>query len=127
MEPEFIPSYNKPQTTGLSMNFDNTVSIYYVVSEEETFEEAATAIFGLVAQAEARYPGWVRVLYLDILGHLDDRGSFEADFVELQQELLFSTLAPFLTAFETPLTGGLVNPNPQRNDIPDELVIRPPE
>jgi len=29
-----------------------------------------------------------------------------------------------VTALETPITGGLVNPEPQRNDIPDELVLR---
>ena len=127
MEPEFIPRYNKPDAPGISLNFDNTVSIYYVVAPMETFEEAAVAVFGLVRDAEARYPGWTRVLYLDINGHRDSNGRFESDFVEFQQELLFSTLAPFVTALETPLTGGLVNPEPQRNDIRDELIIKPPD
>ncbi len=127
MPPEFVPEYNKPDAPGITMNFDNSVSIYYIVTAHETFEDAAVAVFKLIREAQDRYPGWSRVLYLDIEGHVDQRGNFEDDFVEFQQELLFSTAAPFLSAFETPLTGGLINPDPQRNDVPDELVIRPPE
>ncbi len=127
MDPEFVPEYNKPDAPGITLNFDNSVSIYYVVSVDESFEEAAFALFDLVREAQGRYPGWSRVLYLDIDGHIDAKGNFEDDFVEFQQELLFSTLAPFLCAFETPLTGGLINPDPQRDDLPDGLVIRPPE
>lgn len=127
MPPEFVPEYNKPDAPGITMNFDNSVSIYYVVNAQETFEAAALSVFNLLREAQDRYPGWSRVLYLDIEGHVDQQGNFEDDFVEFQQELLFSTVAPFLCAFETPLTGGLINPDPQRNDVPDELVIRPPQ
>jgi len=31
-----------------------------------------------------------------------------------------------VTAFDIPMLGGLVNPEPQRNDIPDELVLKDP-
>ena len=106
------------------MNFDNSVSIYQIVQPGETFEVAAKVLFRLVLEAQAAYPGWPRTLYLDIEGHRTPDGDFDADFVEFQQELLFSAIAPFLTAFETPLTGGLINPEPQRNDLPDELVVR---
>ncbi len=108
------------------MNFDNTVSIYCVVGASQSFEAAASSVFGLIKEAQRRYPGWVRILYVDIEGHRDDHGRFDEDFVEFQQELFFSTIAPFVTAFELPLTGGLINPSPQRNDLPDELVIAPP-
>ena len=126
-EPQFVPEYRKPESPGVSMNFDNTISIYYVVREDDTFEGAAEAVFQLIREAQSSYPAWPRILYLDIEGHRRSETVFEDDFVEFQQELLFSTMAPFLTAFETPLTGGLVNPDPQRNDLPDELVIRGPQ
>ena len=62
-----------------------------------------------------------------MLGTLHHRGpnhGFDDDFIEFQQEFLFSAMAPFLTALDAPLTGPLLNPEPQRNDVPDELVIR---
>ena len=118
-----VPDYNKPDAPGIAMNFDNTVSLYHIVGPEHTFERAAEEVVALLREAEERFPGWPRVLYLDIAGHLDEQGRFTNDFVEFQQEFLFSVVAPFVTAFETPLTGGLVNPEPQRNDVPDRLRV----
>ena len=118
-----IPDYNKPDAPGIAMNFDNTVSLYHVVAEDDGFEQAAQDVVALLREAEERFPGWPRVLYLDIVGHVDEKGRFEDDFVEFQQEFLFSVVAPFVTALETPLTRGLVNPEPQRNDVPDRLRI----
>lgn len=126
-EPPFVPAYNKPETPGVWMNFDNTVAIYHVVQAADDFYEAARAVFGLVKEAQERFPDWPRMLYLDIAGHTDPRHGFEDDFVEFQQEFWFSAIAPFLTGFDLPLTGALVNPNRQRNDLPDELVIQNPE
>jgi hypothetical protein len=105
------------------MGFDNTVALYHVVAPDETFEEAAGAVFGLLREAQARYPGWPRVVYLDVEGHAGDAAGFDADFYEFQQEFLFSVVAPFVTAMDAPLTGGLVNPEPQRNDVPDRLRL----
>ncbi len=118
-----IPEYNKPDTPGITMNFDNTVSLYHVVAEDDGFEQAAQDVVALLREAEERFPGWPRVFYLGIVGHVDATGRFTDDFVEFQQEFLFSVVAPFVTALETPLTGGLVNPEPQRNDVPDRLRI----
>lgn len=118
-----IPDYNKPDAPGIAMNFDNTVSVYHVVAEGDAFEQAAQDVVALLREAEERFPGWPRVLYLDIAGHLDEKGRFTDEFVEFQQEFLFSVVAPFVTALEAPLTGGLVNPDPQRNDVPDRLRI----
>ena len=126
-EPPFVPAYNKPETPGVWMNFDNTVAIYHVVQAADGFYQAARAVFGVVKEAQERFPDWPRVLYLDIIGHTDPRHGFENDFVEFQQEFWFSAIAPFLTSFELPLTGALINPDPQRNDLPDELVIQNPE
>ena len=124
--PPFVPEYNKPEAPGVWMNFDNTVSLYHVVEPDETFEEAAGIVFGYLREAEERFPGWPRSFYLDIQGHRGDAQGFDADFFEFQQEFLFSTIAHFVTALETPLTGPLLNPNEQRNDLPDKLVLQQP-
>lgn len=102
---------------------DNSVAVYHIVGPDDTFEEAATGIVARLAEAQRRFPGWPRVLYLDVLGHEGDAAGFTPDLYELQQDFLFSALAPFVSALETPLTGGLVNPEPQRDDVPDRLRI----
>lgn len=122
-QPPFVPAYNKPDAPGIWMNFDNTVSIYHVVGPEDSFERAAQDLFARVKEAQERFPDWPRVLYLDVAGHEGEHHGFDPDFFEFQQEFLFSTFAHFVTAMETPLTGPLLNPSAQRNDLPDRLVI----
>ena len=123
MEPQFIPEYNKPDAPGIAMNFDNSVSILAVIGPEDDFASAANQVFGLLKEAQERYPDWPRSFYVDIEGHRGERSGFDEDFFEFQQEFWFSTIAHFVTAFELPLTGPLINPNPQRNDLPDVLNI----
>lgn len=125
-QPDFIPEYNKPEGPGIWMNFDNTVSIYQIVEAEDTFEEAAQKAIDMIKEAQERFPDWPRVFYLDIQGHEGEHLGFSGDFFEFQQEFFFSTIAHFVTAFETPVTGGMLNPEPQRNDVPDELVVKLP-
>ena len=127
MEPSFIPNYQKPDAPGVAMNFDNTVSVYQVIAAHESFEEAATEAFRLIRDAQRQYPDWPRIFYLDIEGHKGEQKGYDRDFFEFQQEFWFSTIAHFVTAFETPLLGGLMNPAPQRNDIPDQLSINSSE
>ncbi len=115
--------YQKPEAPGIAINFDNTVSLYHVVSPDDSFERAALDLFDLLIDAQTRFPDWPRAYYVDIVGHVNPDGRFEEDFVELQQEFFFSTIAPFVTALELPLTGPLLNPEPQRNDVPDGLNI----
>ena len=122
----YEPAHNKPDEPGIAMNFDNTVSIYQKVLADETFEQAVTEAFGYIREAQASFPDWPRIFYLEIEGHKGDRHGYDDDFFEFQQEFWFSTIAHFVYAFETPLTGGLVNPQPQRNDLPDQLVIKGP-
>ncbi|MEL7362033.1 MAG: hypothetical protein AAFN13_08165 [Bacteroidota bacterium] len=121
--PPFVPTYNKPDTPGIHLGFDNTVALYHVVAEDDTFEVAAQEAFALMATAQERFPGWPRVYYLDVLGHEGEAKGFDPDFFEFQQEFLVGALGPFLTALVLPLTGGLVNPEVQRNDLPDRLHI----
>jgi len=105
------------------MGFDNTVSIYQIVEPDDTFDSAAQEAFGLLREAQERFPDWPRVLYLDVIGHEGDAGGFHPDFFEFQQEFLLGTFGHFYTALHLPLTGGLVNPEPQRNDVPQVLRI----
>ncbi len=126
MEPPIIPQYNKPEQPGIAMNLDNTVSLYHVVQESDNFDKAAQEIFNLISQAQKKFPDWPRVLYLDIEGHLDERGRFESDMVELQQEFLIAALGQYLTAIDMPLVS-VVNPKPQDNAFPDSLGIQLPE
>lgn len=126
-EPPVVPEYSKPDAPGIWMNFDNTVSIYHIVEPEDTFEQAAGDAFGYVKRAQEEFPNWPRVFYIDIRGHEGEQSGFDADFYEFQQEFFFSTMAPFLTGFEMPITGALINPEAQRNDLPDELVVNIPD
>ncbi len=119
----FVPDYNKPETPGIYMDFGNTVSIYHIVEEEDTFEMAAQSVFDLLREAQQRFPDWPRAFFIDILGHEGEARGFSPEFYEFQQEFLFSVVAPFVSAFETSLTGGLANPEAQRNDLPDRLNI----
>ena len=123
MNPPAPPAYNKPDAPGVWMNFDNSVSLYQVIENNHSFSDAASHAFSLLKEAQEKHPNWPRTFFVDLIGHEGPRSGFDEDFYEFQQEFFFSALAPFLTAFELPLTGGLINPNPQRNDVPDQLVI----
>lgn len=119
----FLPVYAKPETPGVHVAPDNSVGILHVVGPADTFETAAHAVIGLLAEAERRFPGWPRAFYLDVDGHEGDAAGFSPDLYELQQDFWFSAVAPFVTVFETPLTGPLANPERQRDDVPERLRI----
>lgn len=123
---EDVPLYQKPDAPGVWMNFDNTVSVYFVVEPQHTFETAAQGIFEMLKDAQQQFPDWPRILFLDVIGHTDDLGRLEDDMVELQQEFLFSVAGPFVTALSAPLVSAL-NPELQNNTFPDRLRIGPPD
>ena len=124
--PDFVPEYNKPDAPGLHMNFDNTVSLYHIVGAEDDFEAAAQDLFSMLQEAQAEFPDWPRVLYLDIEGHVREDGRLEEDMIELQQEFLIAAMGKFFTALALPLVS-VVNPDDQVNDLHDELVLQPPD
>src|SRR3972149_6969279 len=66
----------------------DTVAIYHVVYEHEDFNHAANALFTLVQRAQHLQPGKKRKLFLDIEGHRNSKGGFDADMLELQKEFL---------------------------------------
>ncbi|MFB6229617.1 MAG: hypothetical protein ABEL04_00550, partial [Salinibacter sp.] len=122
--PDFVPEYNKPDAPGIHMNFDNTVSLYHIVEEEDDFETAAQDIFALLKEAQDEFPDWPRVFYLDIEDHMRDDDRLEEEMIELQQEFLIAAMGKFFTALALPLVA-VVNPEDQVNDLPDELVLQP--
>lgn len=125
--PAFVPDYDKPDAEGIHMTFDNTVSVYHVVRASDDFEKAAQDVFAYLKEAQEQFPDWPRVLYLDIEGHRrEEDGQFTEDFVEFQQEFLLGALGTFFAALALPLVQ-VVNPDEQRNDVPDSLALGPPK
>jgi hypothetical protein len=102
-----------------------TVALYHIVYRDEGFEEAATALFEILREAERIYPGQCRILYLDIEGHRNEQGGYDHDMFELQRNFVLGVLMPFLAEVHMPIPGQVINRNPQRNDIPDKLIIAP--
>lgn len=98
------------------------VALYHRVLRRENFEKAAKDLVSLVYAAEKKEPGKPRTLYLDIDGHRNAQGEFDADMLELQEEFGLRFLLPFLTEVHFPLISAR-NKNPQRNDVPEQLEI----
>jgi hypothetical protein len=101
---------------------DRAVAIYHCVYAHERFEESAQTLFKLVRDAQERAPGQKRLLYLDIEGHRNSEGGFDADMLELQKEFLIGFFGHFLNVIIAPLVNG-DNAKPQDNDIPPQLLI----
>jgi hypothetical protein len=99
------------------------VAIYHVVYQHERFSESAQKLFKLIQEAERRQPGRKRQLYLDIEGHRNDQGGFDADMLELQKDFLLGFLGRYLSEIHAPLFSA-TNPNDQVNDIPPALEIQ---
>ena len=101
---------------------DGSIAIYHCVYAHEGFGTSAQILFDLVRDAQERFPGKKRLLYLDIDGHRNSEGGFDADMLELQTHFLTGFLGQFLTAFTAPFVKAK-NSKPQNDDLPPELVI----
>ena len=98
------------------------IALYHRVLPRENFERAAKDLVALVRAAEKKAPGKPRSLYLDIDGHRNEQGGFDADMLELQKEFGSGFLLEYLTDAHFPLLA-VKNSRTQRNDIPDRLEI----
>ena len=98
------------------------IIIYHVVFENETFEAAARVLIKLVYEAQKSEPNTRRFLFVDIEGHRNEKGGFDADMFELQRHFLLGFLMPYLTELHTPLLG-VANNELQRNDVVEDLEI----
>jgi hypothetical protein len=102
---------------------DRFAALYHVVYEHEGFEKSAQILFKLVQRAQELQPNRKRMLVLDIDGHRNGQGGFDADMLELQKDFLAGFLARFLAEVRCPLFHAR-NPNDQDNDIPETLIIQ---
>lgn len=98
------------------------IALYHRVMRRENFEKAAKDLVALVRAAEEKSPGAPRTLFLDIDGHRNCEGGFDADMFELQKEFGLGFLLPYLTEVHFPLISAR-NEKEQRNDVPDQLEI----
>ncbi|MCL2085627.1 HNH endonuclease [Candidatus Saccharibacteria bacterium] len=106
------------------MRIPNISAIYHVVYSHEDFNTSARILFELVKEAQLQSPGRKRVLYLDIDGHRNKKGGFDADMFELQNEFMFGFLMKYLSEVYIPF-GNFKNSNSQDDNIPDGLEILP--
>ncbi len=104
-------------------NADNGkgVALYHVMRAEEDFETTADILFQIVKKAAREFPGRPRYLFLDVEGHRNAAGGYDADAYELYSSFIPGYLGQFLT--EIPLINGRARRDGQREDMPDHLVI----
>ncbi|MEW2167401.1 HNH endonuclease [Streptomyces sp. NPDC007084] len=100
--------------------------MYHDMRVEEDFTKCATRLFAVLKTAARVSPGAPRHVYLDIQGHRNAVGGFDADALEIVREFLLGFLRPYLTEITTPLYR-VRNPEPQREDIPDALNVLDPD
>jgi len=102
------------------------IALYHIAYQHEGFVESANIIFKLVSHAQKQYPNVPRHLYLNIEGHRNRNGGFDADMLELQKEYVVAFLSKYLTEFHVPLLSAK-HPLGQCNDVPDRLIIQEQE
>ena len=98
------------------------IALCHVVLAHEDFEKSAFNLFRLIRNAQDKCPGQMRILYLDVEGHRNGAGEFDQDMLELQTDFTTEFLLQFLSRVVMPLAT-IENPNPQKNDLPDELIL----
>ncbi|MGO1057133.1 HNH endonuclease [Crossiella sp. CA198] len=101
-----------------------SVLLYHDMAVYEDFERCARRLFEIVRHAATNFPGKPRILVLDVQGHRNAAGGFDADALEIMTEFM-GVLMPFLTELQTPMLRAH-NRNCQREDLPPALSIFPP-
>lgn len=103
---------------------DGAVAILHLMEAGDDFDDTADILFQLVRQAVREHPGRPRWLYLDIEGHRNSAGGFDADSYEIQKEFAIGFLGRWLTRICTPLVE-VVTAGVQHEDLPEHLVTAP--
>ncbi|SPE54656.1 Restriction endonuclease (fragment) [Verrucomicrobia bacterium] len=98
------------------------VALYHVVLAHEDFDGTALNLLKLIQLVQRTCPGQKRFLYLDIEGHRNASGGFDADMLEVQTRFINEFLLQFLSRIVLPLAT-IENPHAQKDEIPDELHI----
>nr|WP_308742914.1 HNH endonuclease signature motif containing protein [uncultured Anaerocolumna sp.] len=105
-----------------NINIKNGIAIYHLVYQHEDFEISAKIIYNLLINAQKKYPGSKRYLYLEIEGHRNKMGGYDQDMLELQKDFLLEHLMRYFTEMNLPLIH-CKNPNTQENNICEKLLI----
>ena len=71
------------------------IALYHRVYRRENFEKAAKDLVELIYMAQEKAPNIPRALYVDIDGHRNKVGGYDADMQELQTE--FGPVSRFST------------------------------
>jgi len=95
------------------------VAIYHAVLASEGFEEAASAIIGLVREAQQVHPFAKRHLFLDIDEHRNSQGGLDEPMFRLVHDFLIGRMMTYLDTATTPLVK-LKNPR-QIHRVPEPL------
>jgi hypothetical protein len=98
------------------------LAIAHRVLAHEDFDRSAQILLQLLNDAQRKFPGAKRSLFLEIDGHRNSNGGFDDDMLDLQSKFMHEFLLQFLTRAVTPLAE-FENPKPQNNIIPEELHL----
>ena len=82
---------------------DDAIAIAHRVLAHEDFDDTARILLKLLNDAQSKFPGAKRYLYLDIDGHRNSKGRFDQDMLELQTKFMEDLLIQFLIGADTPL------------------------
>ena len=99
-----------------------TGPIAHRVLAHEDFDQTAHKLLKLLNNAQRKFPGAKRSLFLEIDGHRNSNGGFDDEMLELQSKFMQEFLLQFLTRAVTPLAE-FGNPDPQNDRIPEELHL----
>ena len=100
-----------------------TIAIYHRVYSHETFETAIGHIHKCLVEAQKKWPNKPRHFLLDIDGHRQSDGAWDADMWELLFHVLMEgNYYKFFTTCYTPVAE-LKNTGSQVNEVPDEINI----
>lgn len=95
--------------------------IYHLVHNDESFDDCTEKLLLLTRHAAESQPGRRRVLFLDIEGHRNANGGFDAEMYGLQRDFVIGWLMPYLSEAHMPL--GNFRNDEQRDDIPPGDVV----
>ncbi|MEU7577077.1 hypothetical protein AB0B50_05660 [Streptomyces sp. NPDC041068] len=80
--PEAIQEGVRPEGPGGDAK-PKGIALYHDMRVEEDFTKCATRLFSILKQAAAASPGAPRYLFLDIQGHRNAAGGYDADALEI--------------------------------------------
>lgn len=100
----------------------NAIALYHCVFANEDFTVAAQQIYQIVLKAQQVSPNLRRLLFLDIEGHRNQKGRFDAGMFELQRHFILGFLLSYLSEVHIPLIAAKNNKR-QRNDLAQNLTI----